>query len=234
MRKGMQGPLARSKNSPPPQFVYQPPPDVGLDIVFHDEDVLVLNKPSGLLSVPGKSPEHHDSMETRAIAGFPEAKIVHRLDRGTSGVMIFALNAKAHRHLGLQFEKRQTEKEYVALVNGTIVESHGIISQPLRTDWYNRPKQMVDFVLGREAVTHWQILEREKDFTRALLQPKTGRSHQLRVHMQELGHPILGDHFYANEKETARYDRLMLHAQTLKLRHPKTGKQETFTVPCPF
>ncbi len=234
MRKGMQGPLARSQNSPPPEFIYQPPKNTGLGIVFHDDDILVLNKPSGLLSVPGKSSEHRDSMETRALAEFPDARVVHRLDRGTSGVMVFALNAKAHRHLGLQFEKRQTEKEYIALVQGTIKESHGIISQPLRTDWYNRPKQMVDFVLGREAVTHWQILDRKDEFTRILLQPKTGRSHQLRVHMQEMGHPILGDQFYSNEKEAARYDRLMLHAQTLTFCHPKTGEQETFTVPCPF
>ena len=234
MRKGMQGPLARSQNSPPPEFIYQPPKNTGLGIVFHDDDILVLNKPSGLLSVPGKSSEHRDSMETRALAEFPDARVVHRLDRGTSGVMVFALNAKTHRQLGLQFEKRQTGKEYVALVQGTIKESHGIISQPLRTDWYNRPKQMIDFVLGREAVTHWQILDRKHEFTRILLQPKTGRSHQLRVHMQEMGHPILGDQFYSNEKEAARYDRLMLHAQTLTLRHPKTGEQETFTVPCPF
>lgn len=234
MRKGIHGPLAQSGNTPPPEFIYAPPDDVGLNILHQDAHILVLSKPANLLSVPGSKPEHKDSLEIRAKRDSPEARIVHRLDRGTSGVFIMALSAEAHRHLGLQFEKRKTAKTYLALVAGEISQDEGVIELPLRTDWYNRPKQMVDRCLGRDAVTHWKVLERKDGITRVLLNPVTGRSHQLRVHMQELGHPILGDSFYAPEAVVRMADRLMLHAETLEVLHPANGERMKFCDPCPF
>ena len=224
MKKGYHGPLAHSGNTPPPEFTYNPPADNGLDIIHCDEDILVLSKPANLLSVPGKDAEHHDSLETRVLAEFPQARIVHRLDRGTSGIFIMALNPQAHRHLGLQFEKRQTAKCYIALVAGLIEENEGTIELPLRTDWYNKPKQMVDKALGREAITHWQVLERMENTSRVLLRPRTGRTHQLRVHMAELGHPILGDTFYGGEANAEAASRLMLHSQSLEIHHPADGR----------
>ena len=197
MRRGVHGPLALSGNSPPPELVYDPPADNGLNILHSDRDILVLSKPAGLLSVPGNKPELQDCMEARAKSEFPVARTVHRLDRQTSGIFVMALTAEAHRQLGQQFEKRQTDKTYIAVVAGSPESDGGTISQALRTDWYNRPKQMVDNCLGREAITHWRVLERKPGITRVELKPVTGRSHQLRVHMLWLGHPILGDEFYS-------------------------------------
>ena len=171
MRKAMFGPLPASTNTPLPVFVYEPPTEPWLRILHQDDDLLVLSKPSGLLSVPGKLAEHSDSLESRVLLEFPEAKTVHRLDRGTSGVLIMALNPKAHRHLGLQFERRKTNKIYIARVAGTVKGDRGTIDLPLLTDWQNRPKQMVDRMLGREAITHWQVTEREQAATRMELRP---------------------------------------------------------------
>jgi len=234
MRKGFHGPLARSKNSPPPEFTYTPPPDAGLNIVHVDEDVLVLSKPANLLSVPGNKEGHADCLEMRALKEFPTATVVHRLDRGTSGIFIMALNSKSHRHLGLQFEKRKTQKTYIAEVIGLVEEDEGHIDLPMRTDWYNRPKQMVDTYFGREAITKWKVLSRGEETTRLELYPKTGRSHQLRVHLQELGHPILGDSFYAPAHAVAMSKRLLLHAEKLEIHHPKNGERVSFISPCPF
>ena len=234
MRKGFQGPLARSKNTPPPEFHYDPPSDNGLNILHQDNEILVVSKPTGLLSVPGKSVEHFDSMETRVQHRFPTAGIVHRLDRGTSGVFIFALTPKSHRHLGLQFERRRVKKTYTALVFGTVEADQGKIELSLRTDWYNRPKQVADSYFGREAITRWEVIDRHSGFTRIRLWPETGRSHQLRVHMQELGHPILGDSFYGSDEVCQMAERLMLHAESIELHHPKNGERTEFTDPSPF
>lgn len=234
MRKGYQGPLAQSMNGPPPAFFYKPPPDCGLPILHQDADILVMSKPAGLLSVPGKLPAHKDCLETRAREKFPTATVIHRLDRGTSGIFVMALNTSSHRHLGLQFERRQTEKTYIALVGGVPGETSGTINKGLRTDWYNRPKQMIDTYMGREAITKWQVIERHETNARMKLYPRTGRSHQLRVHMQFLGHPILGDTFYAPPQFVEGYPRMMLHAEQLKLTHPATGEAITFVDPCPF
>lgn len=234
MRKGYQGPLAKSKNSAPPEFTYSPPPDEGLAIVHVDEDVLVLSKPANLLSVSGKLESHSDCLEARALKEFSNARVVHRLDRGTSGIFIMALNAEAHRHLGLQFEKRKTQKTYIAEVIGLVENDEGTINLPMRTDWYNRPKQMVDTYFGREAITQWKVLSRGAQTTRLELYPKTGRSHQLRVHLQELGHPILGDSFYAPDHAVAMSERLLLHAEKLEVYHPKNSDCVTFNDPCPF
>ena len=234
MKRGVHGPLGQSGNSPPPELNYNPPVDNGLNIIHQDNDILVLSKPAGLLSVPGNAPHLQDSMETRAQAQFPSATTVHRLDRPTSGIFLMALNARAHRIISLQFEQRRTSKSYCAMVDGIVELETGDINQSLRTDWYNRPKQMVDNCLGREALTRWTVIETNSDRTRLKLEPVTGRSHQLRVHMQWLGHPILGDEFYASDEVKTKTDRLMLHAEHLKIRHPGNNDWMTFADLAPF
>jgi tRNA pseudouridine32 synthase/23S rRNA pseudouridine746 synthase len=219
----------------PPQLpVYLPPMSPFLDVIYRDDDLLVLHKQSGLLTVPGKAPGADDCLEARAARVFPTATIVHRLDMETSGVIVLAMNRPAHRHLGLQFERRHMEKTYVARVWGDVVKDAGEIDLPLRCDWPNRPKQMVDHEEGRSALTRWKVTVREEGMTRVTLFPKTGRSHQLRVHMLALGHPILGDRLYAPKPALEAAPRLQLHAQTLKLRHPADGRSCTFDAPCPF
>ncbi len=209
------------------------PPDVPLDVIHHDHEILVVNKPAGLLSVPGKGPHLADCLLARVEAAFPEALLVHRLDRDTSGVMIFALTPHAQRHLGLQFEKRQVKKIYVARVWGHLAEKTGTVDLPLIVDWPNRPRQMVDRDRGRAARTDWRVVRDEGDSTRVRLYPHTGRSHQLRVHMAETGHPILGDPFYADGAARA-FPRLMLHSESLRIRHPDGGKGMTFSAKAPF
>lgn len=211
---------------------YRPPQDP-LDILHHDHEILLVNKPSGLLSVPGKGDHLSDCLISRVQGAFPEALLVHRLDMDTSGVMVFGLTPHAQRHLGLQFEKRQTKKTYVARVWGKMAEKTGEVDLPLIVDWPNRPLQMVDHENGKPAQTEWRVMRYGDDETRVRLYPRTGRSHQLRVHMLALGHPILGDPFYA--KGPARdFPRLMLHAEALRLRHPDGGKGLTFSVKAPF
>lgn len=194
----------------------------------------MLNKPSGLLTVPGKATEHADCLEARAQEQYAGARIVHRLDMDTSGVVIMAMHADAHRHLGLQFERRHTAKTYIADIFGQIKNDQGEIDLPLRCDWPNRPKQMVDHDEGRKALTKWRVLERHENHTRVELTPITGRSHQLRVHMLELGHPILGDRFYATGEALEASKRLRLHAQSLTVHHPTGGERVTFVAPMPF
>lgn len=211
---------------------YNPPQDP-LVILHDDHEVLLVDKPSGLLSVPGKGPDLTDCLIARVQAVFPMALLVHRLDRDTSGVMIFALTPHAQRHLGLQFEKRQTKKTYVARVWGNLAEKTGTVDLPLIVDWPNRPLQMVDHENGKQAVTDWRVIGTKENETRVRLMPRTGRSHQLRVHMLALGHPILGDPFYA-KGAAADFPRLMLHSQTLQFRHPDGGQGMRITAKCPF
>ncbi len=245
-------------------FIYAPPLTPFLDVVHHDDDLLVLNKPSGLLSVPGKAETHRDCLEARARERYPDARIVHRLDNATSGVIVLAMNKKAHRHLSMQFERRHTAKTYIARVWGHVAGDSGRIDLPLICDWPNRPMQMVDFERGKPSQTDWRVLEREGEcsfnsatvdppegalapcndavvsampgppVTRLELTPLTGRSHQLRVHLLALGHPILGDRFYAPDDALIAADRLQLHAHTLNVRRPADGEPVTFKVPCPF
>ncbi len=212
--------------------VYSPPDDP-LEIVHEDHEVLVVAKPAGLLSVPGKGEHLADCLLTRVQAAFPHALLVHRLDRDTSGVMVFALSPHAQRHLGLQFEKRQVKKTYVARVAGRVAEKTGVIDLPLIVDWPNRPMQMVDFENGRPAVTEWRMSKASDTETRLRQFPKTGRTHQLRVHCLAIGHPILGDPFYATGP-ARDYPRLMLHSESLRFRHPDGGRSMTFTVKTPF
>ena len=211
---------------------YDPPQDA-LKLLHHDHELLIVDKPSGLLSVPGKGEHLADCLLARVQAVFPEALLVHRLDRDTSGVMVFALSPMAQRHLGLQFEKRQIDKTYVARVWGRVQERTGEVDLPLIVDWPNRPLQMVDHENGRPAQTKWKVVKYEEGATRVRLFPRTGRSHQLRVHMKEIGHPILGDPFYSTG-EARNAPRLMLHAEKLRLRHPDGGRGMTFSARCPF
>jgi len=209
------------------------PPDTPLEVIHADHELLILAKPAGLLSVPGKGAHLADCLLARAQAAFPGTLLVHRLDRDTSGVMVFAQTPHAQRHLGLQFEKRMTKKTYVARVAGRLAPATGTVDLPLIVDWENRPLQMVDHENGRPARTDWRVVRPSDIETRVRLYPHTGRSHQLRVHMLALGHPILGDPFYATG--AARdHPRMMLHAETLKLRHPDGGVGMSFSVKCPF
>lgn len=209
------------------------PPDTPLDIIHEDHELLAVNKPAGLLSVPGKGPELADCLMARLEAVFPQVRLVHRLDRDTSGVMIFALTPHAQRHLGLQFENRQTRKTYVARVAGRLAPKTGSVDLPLIVDWPNRPLQKVDHETGKPALTDWRVLKASDAESRVQLFPKTGRSHQLRVHMLALGHPILGDPLYAPDTAD-HYPRMMLHAEELRLRHPDGGAGVKFRVKAPF
>lgn len=211
---------------------YNPPQDP-LDIVHSDHQVLLVNKPSGLLSVPGKGEHLADCLMARVNAVFPEGLLVHRLDRDTSGIMIFALTRHAQRHLGLQFEKRQTKKTYVARVHGMLEPKTGTVDLPMIVDWENRPRQKICHETGKQAITDWKVQRYGDNETRVRLYPKTGRSHQLRVHMLAMGHPILGDPFYATG-EALDAPRLMLHAEQFGFRHPDGGAGMRFNAKCPF
>ncbi|MEQ8326196.1 pseudouridine synthase [Parvibaculum sp.] len=221
-------------NTPPAPFDYRPPVEPWLTTLHADGDILVLSKQSGLLCVEGKPENHRDCLEERARARYPQARLVHRLDRETSGIVVMAMNPKAQRHLGLQFERRKIRKAYIARVSGYVNGSAGSIDLPLTTDWPNRPKQMVDRQKGRTALTEWEVIAREANATRLRLFPLTGRSHQLRVHLLSIGHPILGDSFYADGEALAAADRLQLHAETITLHHPADGHIVTFVDNCPF
>ena len=214
------------------EFTYNPPMDP-LVIVYSDDQIIVVDKPSGLLSVPGKMEGRKDCVELRLRALHPESLLVHRLDCDTSGVMIFARSKAAQGFLGQEFEKRRAQKTYYARLWGLLTLEQGRVDLPLCTDWPNRPRQHVDHFNGRAAQTDWQVLAYEGDQTRVRLHPLTGRSHQLRVHMLEIGHPILGDPIYASGAALA-FPRLMLHAERLSLHHPMSKEFVTFCVPCPF
>lgn len=211
---------------------YTPPQDP-LDVIHEDHEIIVVNKPHGLLSVPGKGEHLADCLITRLQAAFPQALLVHRLDRDTSGLMVFAQTPHAQRHLGLQFEKRQIKKAYVARLWGKLEPKTGTVDLPLIVDWPNRPKQMVCRETGKPAQTDWKVLRDEEGTTRVRFFPKTGRSHQLRVHALALGHPILGDPFYA-EGPARDFERLMLHSEELRLRHPDGGEGQRFFQKAPF
>ncbi|CAM4160504.1 bifunctional tRNA pseudouridine(32) synthase/23S rRNA pseudouridine(746) synthase RluA [Pseudoalteromonas ostreae] len=207
---------------------YNPPLDPYLSILFQDDDLLIVNKPSELLTVPGKDPKHADCLIARVNRVFPTAKIVHRLDMATSGIICLAMHKAAHRHLSMQFQERQTAKRYIARVYAKLEPLTGSVNLPLICDWPNRPKQMVDHDKGKPSLTHYTVLEHEPHATRVELTPITGRSHQLRVHMLSLGHPILGDRLYAHPDALAAAPRLQLHAQMLQLTHPRTAQIMTF------
>ena len=211
---------------------YDPPTDP-LVILHEDHEVLLVDKPSGLLSVPGKGEHLADCLIARIQQVCPQALLVHRLDRDTSGVMIFALTAHAQRHLGLQFEKRMTRKTYIARVWGTPAQKAGEVDLPLIVDWPNRPRQKVCRETGKPAQTEWKLIKSDGQTSRIRLHPKTGRSHQLRVHMLALGHPILGDPFYATGP-ARDFPRLMLHSEELRFKHPDGGRSMKVRSKAPF
>lgn len=215
-----------------PDFAYDPP-DTPLDILHEDTAIIVVNKPAGLLTVPGKLENRQDCLVSRLQAARWDALTVHRLDCDTSGVIIFARTKQAQGFLGQEFEHRRAQKTYIARLAGRLDADEGTVDLPLGSDWDYRPRQKVDPVHGRPAVTDWQVIDRSATETRVRLTPHTGRSHQLRVHMLSIGHPILGDQIYAPET-LAHHSRLMLHAETLSLHHPTTGERVTFTAPVPF
>lgn len=196
------------------------PPD--LNIVYADAHLLVLNKPAGLLTVPGRGADKQDCLINRALSYNANARVVHRLDQATSGLVIIPLGYPAQRHIAQQFEQRQVAKHYIAVVDGLLACDSGSVELPLICDWPNRPRQMVDHAQGKPALTHYQVLARdpERQCTRVRLEPVTGRSHQLRVHMLALGHPILGDRLYGTPAQQQASDRLLLHARHLTFTHP--------------
>ncbi len=215
--------------------VYHPPLEPWLHILYQDEHIMVVNKPSGLLSVPGRLPEHRDSIMSRVQRDYPAAESVHRLDMATSGVMVIALHREAERELKRQFREREPSKTYLARVWGEVSADAGMIDLPLICDWPNRPKQKVCFHTGKASQTLWQVLDRsEKQVTLIELKPITGRSHQLRVHMQAIGHSILGDRFYAPPPALTMAPRLQLHAASLTITHPCFGNRMTFKQPADF
>ena len=201
------------------------------ETVYRDEAMLAANKPTGLLTVPGRGADKQDCLGRRVCEAVPEALVVHRLDMDTSGLILFALSPDAQRNLSMQFEKREIEKTYVALVEGILEQDQGLVDYPLRKDLAYRlpPRHVVDCIRGKKAVTEWQVLERCEQFTRVALFPKTGRSHQLRVHMQSIGHPIVGDPIYGRPA-----GRLMLHAESLRFSHPLTGGRIRLACSAPF
>jgi tRNA pseudouridine32 synthase / 23S rRNA pseudouridine746 synthase len=209
------------------------PPDEPLRLIHADHAIVLVDKPAGLLTVPGKGEELADCLISRLHSVYPDALLVHRLDRDTSGVIVFALTRHAQREVSAQFEARKTRKAYRARLWGRLEPKEGTVDLPLIVDWPNRPLQHVDPENGKPAQTDWKVLGYEGDITRVRLSPLTGRSHQLRVHMQALGHPILGDPLYATGPARA-FPRLMLHAESLRINHPETGRGMTFTAPVPF
>ncbi len=192
-----------------------------------DDALLVVNKPAGLLSVPGRGTDKQDCLITRVQARYADALIVHRLDMGTSGLMLLARGKAMERALSILFQQRAVDKRYLALAAGRFQQPAGTIDLPLLTDWPNRPRQKVDFEAGKPSVTHYQVLAYDEatDTSRVALQPLTGRSHQLRVHLMSIGHALLGDELYAPSAVCAQAGRLLLHASRLVFVHPQTGQQ---------
>jgi tRNA pseudouridine32 synthase / 23S rRNA pseudouridine746 synthase len=212
-----------------------------IEIIHHDDALLVVRKPAGLLSVPGRGPALQDCVAARVCAVWPDALVVHRLDMATSGLLLMARGLPAQRALGRAFERREVSKQYTAVVAGSPPGEAGSVDLPLRCDWPNRPRQMVDLAMGRPALTHWRRSADTDgetpsgiDRTRLVLEPVTGRSHQLRVHLWALGHPILGDALYAPEAVRGMATRLLLHASRIALAHPVNGQPCVFEDAPPF
>jgi tRNA pseudouridine32 synthase/23S rRNA pseudouridine746 synthase len=218
-----------------PVSVYTPPPDSGLEIIYQDDYLIAVSKPAGLLSVPGRGEDKADSLSTRVHKKYPDILVAHRLDRDTSGLLLFPRGAKIHRQISLMFEQRAMQKSYVAVVMGKLALAQGEISLPLMVDWPNRPRHMVDALNGKPAQTRYKVLEYDasSNTSRVSLEPVTGRTHQLRVHMQALGHPIVGDTLYDGNAD-GKAPRLLLHALTLDFVHPQTGEKLALISPLPF
>lgn len=210
----------------------------GIDIIYADEYLLVLNKPSGLLSVPGRGEDKQDCLSARAKLHYPDALIVHRLDMSTSGLMLMARGAAMQTALGKLFEARCVDKRYTAVVDGQLPVSSDwqLIDAPIALDWPNRPLRFIDTHAGKPSQTRWRAVSyaAAANTTRVELQPITGRSHQLRVHLKALGHPILGDALYAPASTQAKSPRLLLHASELCFLHPADASERVFALAPPF
>lgn len=216
---------------------YHPPEHRGLALLYLSDQLLVVDKPSGLLSVPGRYPGKEDCLSRRVQAEFPDAMIVHRLDMGTSGIVVMGRGARAQRELSIQFQERRVRKRYQALVDGHwTAAATGEIDLPIGVDEARHPKQKVDHVAGRPCLTRYRVLDggSAPAVSRIELEPVTGRSHQLRGHMEAMGHPILGDDFYGTPASCARAERLMLHACRIEFGHPETGARLCIECPPPF
>lgn len=211
-----------------------------LPILHLDSELVVLDKPAGLLSVPGIGPMNADCLASRVQAVLPDARIVHRLDQATSGVVVMARGAAIHRELSRQFEQREVEKRYIAIVAGIVDADEGEIDLPMRKDMERTARHIVDHERGRPALTRWRVVERDaaRARTRLELRPLTGRSHQLRVHLAAIGHPIVGDEFYAGEAVARAAPRLLLHATALTITMAPDARgatiRRTFASPAPF
>ena len=212
-----------------------PPASAPLDVVYADAHLLVLDKPAGLLSVPGRGADKQDCLSARALLRWPDARVVHRLDMATSGLVLMARGAAAQRALGAAFEARQVRKRYQAVVAGALPASEvwHEIDAPIAADWPRRPLRVID-AAGQPSLTRWRVLQPWPlllpggGASRLLLEPVTGRTHQLRVHLASIGHPILGDTLYGGAAEQQAAPRLLLHATLLELAHPATGGRLRF------
>ncbi|MEM9253914.1 MAG: pseudouridine synthase [Pseudomonadota bacterium] len=217
---------------PPPYLV--PHSKETIDVIHADEHLLLVRKPHLLLSIPGRHPLNHDSLIGRLQRQHPTASIVHRLDLDTSGIMVIPLNRPCHAHISKQFQQRTVSKRYIAVVHGEVPMDCGEIDLPIACDWPRRPLQKICRRRGKQALTRYQVLSRHGDRTRLQLEPVTGRSHQLRIHLRELGHPILGCDLYAHEQALRLSPRLLLHATYLAFEHPATGCLLEGHNPAPF
>lgn len=207
-----------------------------IEILFQDEHLLLINKPTGLLSLSGKHPLNKDSVHFRLVQDFLTATMLHRLDFGTSGIMVVALNKQINAHITKQFQTRSISKSYAALLHGHLADDEGVIEFPIAKDKPNFPLQKICFETGKASLTNYQVIERltEPVATKVIFTPVTGRTHQLRIHSQQIGHPILGCDLYATDEAFIMAQRLMLHATTLEFDHPVTGKRVKGVSPCPF
>ncbi|MDH5359714.1 MAG: pseudouridine synthase [Gammaproteobacteria bacterium] len=207
-----------------------------ISILYQDQHLMLINKPSGLLTLSGKHPLNLDSVHHRLVKDFPSATMLHRLDLGTSGIMIVALDKDINAHIGKQFQQRLVKKNYVAILHGHLSEDTGSIDIPIAKDTDNFPLQKICFDSGKDAVSEYQVIERieEPCSTRVLYTPRTGRTHQLRIHSNAFGHPILGCDLYASDEAFHLASRLMLHASTIEFMHPVSGESVVGHSPCPF
>lgn len=207
-----------------------------IHILFKDTDFLLINKPTGLLSLSGKNPLNRDSVHFRLVQDFPTASLVHRLDLGTSGIMLIALNKSANANLAAQFQLRSVVKTYVSVLAGHMIDNSGQINMPIAKDPLLFPRLKISIEHGKEARTDYQVLERlqKPEASRVQYQPLTGRTHQLRIHSQYVGHPILGCDLYGTQQTHKAANRLMLHAEKLQFDHPVTGKRIMAECACPF
>jgi len=207
-----------------------------IELLYQDEYLLLINKPSGLLTLSGKHPLNKDSVHFRLVKEFPTATMMHRLDFGTSGILIVALNKEVNAHIGKQFQARSVTKSYTAILQGDVVADSGCIDLPIAKDQPNFPLQKISYESGKRAVSNYHVDERLQNpvRTRVTFRPVSGRTHQLRIHSRELGHPILGCDLYATDEAFFMADRLMLHATHIEFEHPVTGERMIGFSPCPF